>query len=92
VSQFNAQAEIVTDKTAAPASRVTAATTPLDRGDGKPFMAVGVAHGSASDLAQFLAEIDGRTRGLPSRQLIDVTPDLTRPRPDPQQTFALISI
>jgi hypothetical protein len=46
-------------------SRVTAACALLDRGYGRPFQALAIAHGGTGELAQLLAEIDRMSRGLP---------------------------
>jgi len=46
----------------------------------RPFQALAIAHGGADQLAQLLAEIDGKSRGLPSdRLLVDVTPEPMTP-------------
>jgi hypothetical protein len=45
---------------------VTAACALLDRGYGRPFQALAIAHTGTGELAQLLAEIDGMSRGLPA--------------------------
>ena len=60
---------ICKDPAISPGSRVTAACALLDRGYGRPFQAVAIAHGGTGELAQLLAEIDGTSRGLPDRTI-----------------------
>jgi hypothetical protein len=45
---------------------VTAACALLDRGYGRPFQALAIAHGGTGELAQLLSDIDGMSRGLPA--------------------------
>ena len=54
---------VATNKQAAPAARVSAASELLSRGWGKPKQELDL--GASDSLMELLKAIDGRTRGLP---------------------------
>jgi hypothetical protein len=58
-------AAIMNDEGAPSAARVSAASAILDRGWGKPTQQL--EHGVSDPLAELLDAVDGRSRGLPSR-------------------------